>query len=162
MLHLFISSDGREWCASLFGRGQFQVVIGSIGINAPVFSMIDSGTCFNKQNDSNMSIVTPLDFSMTDSGTCSNNQNDLCCISSSPQTAGNGVRPYSDVHDFWSLRSRGNDAPVFSMTDSVDLVVEGKSSKTDEYKRYSGALPWKDKEAKDKPLNNYQGAVPQV
>ena len=40
------------------------------------------------------------------------------------------------------------------MTDSVDLVMEGKSSKTEEYKRYSGALPWK-----DKPLNNYQGAV---
>ena len=45
------------------------------------------------------------------------------------------------------------------MTDSVDLVVEGKSSKTDKHKRYSGALMWKNKEAKDKPLNNYQGAV---
>ena len=106
-----------------------------------------------------MSIVTPSVFSMTDSGACSINQNDLCCISSSPPTAGNGVRPCSDVHDFWSLRSRGIDASVSSMTDSVDLVVEGKSSKTNEYKRYSGALPWKDKEAKDKPLNNYQGAV---
>ena len=96
---------------------------------------------------------------MTDSGTCSNNQNDLCCISSSSSTAGNGVRLYSDLHDFWSLRSRGIDAPVSSMTDSVDLVMEGISSKTDEFKRYTGALPWKDKEGKDKPLNNYQGAV---
>ena len=90
--------------------------------------MIDSGTCLNKQNDSNMSNVTPLVFSMTASGICSNNQNDLCCISSSPPMAGNGVPPYSDVHNFWSFRSRGIDAPVSSMTDSVDLVVEGKSS----------------------------------
>ena len=45
------------------------------------------------------------------------------------------------------------------MTDSVKSVMEGKSSKTDENKRYFGALPWKDKEAKDKPLNSYQGAV---
>ena len=85
---------------------------------------------------------------MTDSGTCSNNQNDLCCISSSHLTAGNGVRPYSDVHDFWSLGSRGINSPVSSVTDSVESVIEGKSSKTDENKRYSGALPGKDKEAK--------------
>ena len=73
----------------------------------------------------------------------------MCCISSSPLTAGNGIRPHSDVHDFWSLGSRGIDAPVSSMTDSVESVIEGKSSiRTDENKRYSGALPWKDKEAK--------------
>ena len=102
-------------------------------------TMTDSGTCSNKQNDSHMSIVTPSVFSMTDSGACSNNQNDLCCISFSPPTAGNSVRPCSDVHEFWSLKSRGIDAPVSSMTDSVDLVVEGKSSKTNEYKRYYGA-----------------------
>ena len=102
--------------------------LGSIGINAPVSSMIDSGTCLNKQNDSNMSNVTPLVFSMTASGICSNNQNDLCCISSSPPMAGDGVPPYSDVHNFCSFRSRGIDAPVSSMTYSVDLVVEGKSS----------------------------------
>ena len=128
----------------------------SIGVNAPVSTMTDSDTCSNKPNDSNMSIVTPSVFSMTDSGACSNNQNDLCCISSSPPTAGNGMRPCSDVHDFWSLRSRGIDAPVSSMTDSVDLVVEGKSSKTNEYQSYSGALPWKHNEAR---INNYQGAV---
>ena len=34
------------------------------------------------------------------------------------------------------------------MTDLVESVIEGKSSKTDENKRYSGALPGKDKEAK--------------
>ena len=79
--------------------------LGSIGINTPVSSMIDSGTCSNKQNDSNMSIVTPSVFSLTDLGPCSNNQNDLCCISSSPPMAGKGVRPYSDVNDFWSLGS---------------------------------------------------------
>ena len=75
--------------------------LGSIlRINAPVSSMTDPGTCSTKQNDSNISIVTPSVFPMTDSGTCSNNQNDLCCISSSPPTAGNGVRPHSDVYDF--------------------------------------------------------------
>ena len=129
-------------------------LLGSRGVDSPVSSvtdsvgsviegkstMTDSGTCSNKQNDSHMSIVTPSVFSMTDSGACSNNQNDLSCISSSPLTAGNGVRPCSDVHDFWALRSRGIDAPVSSMTDSVDLVVEGKSSKPNEYKRYSGAF----------------------
>ena len=80
--------------------------LGSIGIKAPVSSTTDSGTCSNKQNDSNISIVAPSLFSMTDSGTCSKNQNDLCCISFFPQTAGNGVRPYSDIHDFWSLGSK--------------------------------------------------------
>ena len=106
-----------------------------------------------------MSIVTPSVYFMTDSSTCSNNQNDLCCISSSPPMAGNGVRPYSDVHDFWSLRSRGVNAPVSSMADSVELVMKVKSFKTDEYKRYSGALLCKDNEAKYKQLNNYQGTV---
>ena len=114
----------------------------SIGVIAPVSTMTDSGTCSKKQNDSNMSIVTPSVFSMTESGTCSNNQNDLCCISSSPLTAGNGVRLYSDLHNFWSLGSRGIDSPVSSVTDSVESV------KADENKRYSGALPGKDKEAK--------------
>ena len=33
------------------------------------------------------------------------------------------------------------------MIDSVELVMEGKSSKTDENKRHSGALSWKDKKA---------------
>ena len=79
-----------------------------------------------------MLIVTPSVYSMTDSGTCSNNQNDLYCISSSPPTAGNGVRPYSVVHDFWSLRSRGVNAPVSSMANSVELVMKDKSFKTDE------------------------------
>ena len=85
---------------------------------------------------------------MTDSGTCSNNQNYLCCISSSPLTARNYVRPYSDVHDFWSLGSRGIDSPVSSVTDSVESVIEGKSSKTCENKRYSGTLPGREKQAK--------------
>ena len=122
--------------------------LGSIGINAPVSSLTDSGTCSNKQNDSNMSVVTPSVFSMTDASTCSNNQNNLCCISPSPPTAGNGVHPYSDVHNFWSLGSGGIDAPVSSMTDSVEAVMEGKSSKTDKNKRYYGALSGKDKEEK--------------
>ena len=95
----------------------------SIGFYAPVSTMTDSCTCSNKQNDSNMSIVTPSVFSMTDSGACSNNQNDLCCISSSPPTAGNGVRPYSDVHDFWLLGSRRIDSSVSSVTDSVESVM---------------------------------------
>ena len=103
----------------------------SIGVNAPVSTMTDSDTCSNKQNDSNMSIVTPSVFSMTDSGACSNNQNNLCCISSSPPTAGNGVRPYSDVHHFWLLGNRGIDSPVSSVTDSVESVIEGKSTMTD-------------------------------
>ena len=75
---------------------------------------------------------------MADSGTCSNNRNDLCWVSSSPPTAGNGVRPYSDVHDFCSLGSIGIIAPVSSVTDSVESVIEGQSSKTDENKRYPG------------------------
>ena len=54
---------------------------------------------------------------------------------------------YSDVHDFWLLGSSGIDLPVSSVTDSVESVIEGKSSKTEKNKRYSGALPGKDKEA---------------
>ena len=42
---------------------------------------------------------------------------------------------------FPSHSSRGIDAPVSSVTDSVESVIEGNSSKTDENKRYSGALP---------------------
>ena len=45
------------------------------------------------------------------------------------------------------------------MIDSVETVRESKSSKTDKNKRHSGAVPWKDKEAKNKPVNNFQGAV---
>ena len=55
---------------------------------------------------------------MTDTGNCSDNQNDLCCISSSPPMAGNGVHLYSDVHSSRSLGSIGINAPVSSMIDS--------------------------------------------
>ena len=103
--------------------------------------MTDSGTCSNKQNDSNMSIVTPSVFSMTDSGVCSNNQNDLCCISSSPPTAGNGVRPYSDVHDFWLLGNRGIDSPVSSLTDSVESADLSTLPFSAGASRFGGASP---------------------
>ena len=46
------------------------------------------------------------------------------------------------------------------MTDSVESVIAGRSSKTDENKRSFEALPWKDKEAKNKPFKNYQSGHP--
>ena len=65
---------------------------------------------------------------MTDRGTCSDNQNDLCCISSSLLMAGNGVRPYSDVHGSRSLGSIGINAPVSSMIDSGTFLNKQNDS----------------------------------
>ena len=60
----------------------------------------------------------------------------MICVASLPL-----LRGHSNVHDFWSLGSIGIDVPVSSMTDSVESIIEGKSSKTDENRRYFVALP---------------------
>ena len=43
----------------------------------------------------------------------------LCCIASSPPTAGNGGS-CKDIQDFWSLESIEIDTPISIMTGSVE------------------------------------------
>ena len=106
---------------------------------------IISGACFNNDSTSNMSNATP---------------SVLCCIASSPPTAGNGGS-CKDIQDFWSLKSIGIDTPISIMTGSVENDPPAFFTELVQYKneRYSVALPWRDSEAKNKLLNNYNSAA---
>ena len=84
----------------------------------------------------------------------------LCCIASSPPTAGNGGS-CKDIQDFWSLESIGIDTPISIMTGSVENDLPAFFTESVQYKneRYSVALPWTDSEAKNKLLNDYHSAA---
>ena len=106
---------------------------------------IISGACFNNDSTSNMSNATP---------------SVLCCIASSPPTAGNCCS-CKDIQDFWSLESIGIDTPISIMTGSVENDLPAFFTESVQYKnkRYSVALPWTNSEAKNKLLNNYHSAA---
>ena len=84
----------------------------------------------------------------------------LCCIASSPPTAGNGGL-CKDIPDFLSVESIGIDTPISIMTGSVENDLPAFFTESVQYKneRYSVALPWTDSQAKNKLLNNYHSAA---
>ena len=66
----------------------------------------------------------------------------LCCIASSPPTAGNGGS-CKDIRHFWSLESIEIDVPISIMTCSVENDLPASFTESVQYKneRYSVALP---------------------
>ena len=111
----------------------------------PKLGYIISGACFNNDSTSNMSNATP---------------SVLCCIASSPPTAGNGGSS-KDIQDFWSVESIGIDTLISIMTGSVENDLPAFFTESVQYKneRYSVALPCTDSEANNKLLNNYHSAA---